>query len=183
MHLYHTTLYFAAAGGNSFIPILFFSYYSQIKLSCSITDRQVTLRSLTAFFLNRFAIGERWGISSPKPLAWGPVPRPLLRFALKARFYLRRASQQHIPLPQVLCCGKSHAAIAAAAVWRRFFISSRTPRWPPRPFCPCHTSSAASLCPWSAWTGRESRYQSRPVPEDLYAGRTSHRTHGRQAPN
>ena len=26
------------------------------------------------FFLNRFAIGERWGISSPKPPAWGPDP-------------------------------------------------------------------------------------------------------------
>ena len=39
------------------------------------------------FFLNRFAIGERWGISSPKPPAWGRVPRPLLRFALMARFF------------------------------------------------------------------------------------------------
>ena len=39
------------------------------------------------FFLNRFAIGERWGISSPKPPAWGLVPRPLLRFALMARFF------------------------------------------------------------------------------------------------
>ena len=26
------------------------------------------------FFFHRFAIGERWGISSPKPLAWGPEP-------------------------------------------------------------------------------------------------------------
>ena len=58
------------------------SYYSQIEPSFSKTDRQVTLRSLTAFFFDRFAIWERWGISSPKPLAWGPVPRPLLRFAL-----------------------------------------------------------------------------------------------------
>ena len=31
-------------------------YYSQIKPSCSITDRQVTLRSLTTFFF----IASRW---------------------------------------------------------------------------------------------------------------------------
>ena len=73
------------------------------------------------FSFHRFTIGKRWGISSPKPLAWGPepgapsgrrslaerresqgatlvarlcefpgsVPRPLLRFALIGRFYLR----------------------------------------------------------------------------------------------
>ena len=54
---------------------------SQIERSYALTDRQVTLRSLTAFPSDRFAIRERWGISSPKPLAWGPVPRPLPRFA------------------------------------------------------------------------------------------------------
>ena len=75
-----------------------------------------------SFSLNCFAIWERWGISSPKPLAWGPepgapsgrrslaerresqgapkavrlcefpgsVPRPLLRLALIAHFYLRK---------------------------------------------------------------------------------------------
>ena len=54
------------------------SYYSQIEPSCSKTDRQVTLRSLTTFFLNRFAIWERWGISSPKPLAWDrSLPSPV----------------------------------------------------------------------------------------------------------
>ena len=36
------------------------------------------------FFLHHFAIGKRWGNSSPKPPAWGRVPRPLLRFALTA---------------------------------------------------------------------------------------------------
>ena len=65
---------------------------SQIERSYALTDRQVTLRSLTAFPSDRFTIRERWGISSPKPLAWGPIPRPLLRFALIARFYLRRVS-------------------------------------------------------------------------------------------
>ena len=43
-------------------------------------DSQILLPSLTAFLL-RFAIRERWEISSPIPPAWGPVPRPLLRFA------------------------------------------------------------------------------------------------------
>ena len=42
-----------------------------------------------SFSFYRFATRERWGISSPKPLAWGPVPRPLLRFALIAGFDLR----------------------------------------------------------------------------------------------
>ena len=59
---------------------------SPIEPSRASTDRQVSLRSLT-LFLNRFAIGERWGISSPKPPARGHVPRPLLRFALMARFF------------------------------------------------------------------------------------------------
>ena len=36
--------------------VVFISYYSQIKPSCSITDRQVTLRSLTTFFF----IASRW---------------------------------------------------------------------------------------------------------------------------
>ena len=54
------------------------SYYSQIEPSFSKTDRQVTLRSLTAFFFDRFAIWERWGISSPKPLAWDrSLPPPV----------------------------------------------------------------------------------------------------------
>lgn len=41
------------------------------------------------FSFHRFAIGERMGDFSPKPLAWGPVPRPLLRLALYSLFYLR----------------------------------------------------------------------------------------------
>lgn len=80
------------------------------------------------FSFHRFTIGKRWGISSPKPLAWGPepgapsgrrslaerresqgatlvarlcefpgsVPRPLLRFALIGRFYLRIVSNKDI---------------------------------------------------------------------------------------
>ena len=56
------------------------------KPGCSITDRQGSLRSLTAFSFHRFAIWIHWGISSPKPLARGPVPGPLPRFALMARF-------------------------------------------------------------------------------------------------
>ena len=56
-------------------------YCSQIERSYALTDRQVTLRSLTAFPSDRFTIRERWGISSHKPLAWGPVPRPLPLFA------------------------------------------------------------------------------------------------------
>ena len=44
-----------------------------------------------SFSFHRFAIGK---ISSPKPLAWGPVPRPLLRFALIGRFYLRIVSNR-----------------------------------------------------------------------------------------
>ena len=48
------------------------------KPSCSKTDRQVTLRSLTTFFFDRFAIWEHWGISSPKPLAWDrSLPPPV----------------------------------------------------------------------------------------------------------
>ena len=39
------------------------------------THRQVSLRSLTAFFFDRFAMGGRWGISSSKPLAWGFYPQ------------------------------------------------------------------------------------------------------------
>ena len=54
------------------------SYYSQIEPSFSKTDRQVTLRSLTAFFFDRFAIWDCWGISSPKPLAWDrSLPPPV----------------------------------------------------------------------------------------------------------
>ncbi len=36
------------------------SYYAQIEPGCVITDRQGSLRSLTAFFFDRFAIGLRW---------------------------------------------------------------------------------------------------------------------------
>ena len=35
-------------------------YYSQTKPNSAITGRQVTLRSLTVFFFDRFAIGLRW---------------------------------------------------------------------------------------------------------------------------
>ena len=46
------------------------SYYSQIEPSFSKTDRQVTLRSLTAFFFDRFAMGNVGGLN-PKPLPEG----------------------------------------------------------------------------------------------------------------
>ena len=36
------------------------SYCAQIEPGCVITDRQGSLRSLTAFFFDRFAIGFRW---------------------------------------------------------------------------------------------------------------------------
>ena len=62
--------------------------------ACRGFPRQVTLRSLTAFFFDRFAIWGRWGISSPKPLDWGPVPSPLPRFALMARCFVRSGAQR-----------------------------------------------------------------------------------------
>ena len=45
----------------------------------ALAIRQGSLRSLTAFFLNRFAIWVRWGISSPKPLAWDRSLPPAVR--------------------------------------------------------------------------------------------------------
>ena len=63
------------------------SYYSQIEPSCSQTDRQVTLRSLTTFFLNRFAIWERWGISvrETESLRKRSFPFPTFRLASSIR--------------------------------------------------------------------------------------------------
>ena len=74
-------------GDHDDSPSAGISYCSRIERSHSRTGRQVTLRSLTVFFLNRFAIWERWGISSPNPPARGPVPRPLLRFVPISRFF------------------------------------------------------------------------------------------------
>ena len=118
--------------GSHFYLLL---YDSHIEPGCMITGRQGSLRSLTTFFLNRFTIWERWGISSPKPLAWGPEsgelawscrkrpslrfptlrlpvsptgrgrlrsPRPLPRFALIARLFLRIASHDALQAQRLL---------------------------------------------------------------------------------
>ena len=73
-----------------FASILVFLYKSQIERNYARNDRQFSLPPLTVFLL-RFAIRERWEISSPIPPAWGPVPRFLLLFASILVFYLRIA--------------------------------------------------------------------------------------------
>ena len=45
--------------------------------------------------------GERWGISSPKPPAWGPAPRPLLRFA-RGKHMIAKSAPCALPSPEQL---------------------------------------------------------------------------------
>ena len=61
---------------------------------CEESHRQVSLRSLTAFFFDRFAMGEAMGALPPYPHQgfhpWTPPgtsPWTLLRFALMARYF------------------------------------------------------------------------------------------------